>query len=109
MIWHKTQVFKWSTLLWNSLTLISQSIHCLLGGRKWWWLFHGEPDLTISSRFYIESEMGNESARRIRQMLDGIFFFDPNHCEKSFDRDSSNSGRVKRIRGMIKGRKNGTR
>jgi len=101
MFWHRNQKFKFSTAVWNSLTIFSQFLHCLFGGKKWYWLFHGEPDLTVSSRLYIESIMGSKNAEIWKQRVDKLFFFDEDHCRKSFDRDSSLSGRVKQIRGII--------
>lgn len=60
---------------------LDQLINALLGG----WA-----DETMSSRAWRTECSGRIGGRIMRPLIDALFFFDPNHCLRSFDaeRDS---------------------
>ena len=72
--------------LTNIATLMSQAAHTLLFPRT------GNPDLTISARAHIEAEVyGRPNWTIARDVIDFIFFWEDDHCYKSFARDVRNA------------------
>ena len=62
------------TYLLNLLIACSQLFNCIFGGK---------PDETISSRCYRLSIEKNINWPK--KLVDAVFFFDPDHCKKSYE------------------------
>lgn len=59
--------------------LASQALHCVLMG--------GNPDLTVSARIHIEAYFKGGRWKKARKIVNGVFFWQKDHCSQSFAAD----------------------
>ncbi len=62
--------------LLNNAIAFDQQVNTLLGG---------EPDETLSARAYRTEQQGKLFGRLFRPLIDALFFFDKNHCQKAYN------------------------
>lgn len=67
---------------WALLVALDQLANTVLGGY---------PDETFSARTYRKAEAGQPFWRLTRWIVDGLFFWQPEHCRKSFDSEVAKS------------------
>jgi len=67
--------------LFRVLVAIDQLANTLLGGR---------PDHTISGRVGYHALQGKTWAKAAERVINFLFFFDPDHCQKSIEWDEVN-------------------
>ena len=51
-----------------------------------WWLSYAHEDETISSHIGREADRGNKKAIFIKKLINKIFFWQKDHCEKSIEK-----------------------
>lgn len=64
----------WVYILNNAIAF-DQQVNTLLGG---------SPDETLSARAYRTEQQGRVFGRFFRPLIDALFWFDPDHCRKSY-------------------------
>lgn len=63
----------------NLLVALDQLLFCMLT------LGHSDPDETLSAAAYRLELAGRLQGRIFRPLIDTLFFFDPDHCLKSYN------------------------
>lgn len=71
----KTSLDKTKSWLWQNLIAVDQLLNALLGGMA---------DETLSSRAYRAEVKGRIFGKIFRPLIDALFFFDKDHCFKSY-------------------------
>ncbi len=62
--------------LLNNAIAFDQQLNALLGG---------SPDETLSARAYRTEQQGKIFGKFFRPLIDGLFFFDKDHCRKAYN------------------------
>jgi len=57
-----------------------------------WWLSYAHEDETISSHIGREADRGNKKAIFLKKLINKIFFWQKDHCEKSIEKNLLNKG-----------------
>lgn len=50
----------------------------------------GNPDVSLSARAFLSAQRSARAAT-IERLINGLFFFEPDHCRRSFERDVSHA------------------
>ena len=69
---HKEKIKRY---IWNLLIALDQIINTACGGY---------PDETFSSRVHRKAEAGQWFWKRLRSLINGLFFWQQNHCLESY-------------------------
>ena len=86
-------VIAWGALCRVSPAVTRRTLNVLIGLDQLAWVLltlgHGSPDETISAALWRMERKGRIAGRLLRPVVDLIFWFDKDHCRKSFEAEAT--------------------